>query len=148
MIKILWIGIYFPFTIYKTPRIFNNTYKLSEIILFYPIFIINLKLGKIFKKNKENKLEKQSNATTAEKYKLWKYDYFRDRDHLAMEEITKQLRKQRTKTKSTSLKSQSKSISKPIGKPPNKQNSKPISKPISKSASKPQSGVSRSKYRR
>jgi len=49
------------------------------------------------KKDKENssKIKKQSNTKTAWKYKMWKGDYFREKDREAMTDIIKQLRKHR-----------------------------------------------------
>jgi hypothetical protein len=74
-------------------------------------------------KDSEGNFPMQSSAYTAGKFKLWKYDYYRDKDTEAMNDIAKELWKYRTKIKPNAT--------------------KPNSKPISK----PQSGVSRSKGR-
>lgn len=105
-------------------------------------------------------VKKLSNTKTAGKYKLWKIDYFREKDREAMADITKQLKKGRKKTKSSHMKMLLKSSSKIGAKPPPKSGTKPASKssskPLHKASSKtgtkyshkPSSGVSRGKYRR
>ncbi|CAI2387771.1 unnamed protein product [Moneuplotes crassus] len=69
---------------------------------------------------------KQPNTKNLDKYKLWKYDYFRDKDRDAMIDIAEKLKKQRTKVKS------------PVSKP-----SKPLYlRGISKSSTKASSKMS------
>ena len=105
--------------------------------------MIKYSIDTIFKKDNEAKTEKQSNVNTAEKYKLWKYDYFREKDKEAMSEVIKQLKKQRVK-KSSNNKSLNKVNHKPAAKSANKQ----VGKSSSKIVNKPQSGVARSKFRK
>mmetsp|Transcript_29320 Transcript_29320/g.25921 ORF Transcript_29320/g.25921 Transcript_29320/m.25921 type:complete len:126 (+) Transcript_29320:72-449(+) len=98
----------------------------------------------IFKRDSDTKTENKVNNNAAGKYKLWKYDYFRQKDSEAMDNITSQLKKHRFKQKSSLSKSIVKSSNKPVLKLANKS----VTKPHSKVMSKPQSGVSRSKHKR
>jgi len=67
----------------------------------------------IDKKESDGRIEQQSNVSVSGKYKLWKLDYYRDRDRESMQDISNQLRRLRKKSNPKSKRSSGKVQSKP-----------------------------------
>lgn len=94
------------------------------------ICLLTINLGISYKKDTMLNPSKPSNTPTAGKFKLWKYDYFRDSDRDAMEDITKTLKKHRVKQKGSSKTSVTRTSikAKSVSKMGHKLPSKPASK--------------------
>ncbi|CAI2387104.1 unnamed protein product [Moneuplotes crassus] len=117
-------------------RCYNQEDEENDSIDFN--FVLPKKLKPPYQNNNTKKEGDQqgkniSNTATAGKYKLWKMDYFREKDKETMCDITKQLKKSRKKDRSSPMKLLGKSTSRTTPKTIPKS----MAKPVSKSGSKP-----------